>query len=164
MGIGGQRPKGKALRALHGSRQRPWHRSEPTFTVGAEPPKSLTAAELEYWSYYGPRLTRAGVLTEADREVLRLYCEALAQVDEIKSQQAQLDHERVVVSTWTDKVGRTISKVQSHPLDGQRRAWTQLARFYAQELGLTPSARARVATVGPEAAEDPLERFLQRVQ
>jgi P27 family predicted phage terminase small subunit len=164
MGVRGQRPKAKALRALQGSRERPWHRSEPAFTVGAEPPVSLTPAELAYWSYYAPRLTRTGVLTEADRETLRLYCEALAQIDDIKTQQAQLDHKRLLISTWADKAGRTISKIQSNPLDGQRRAWTQLARFYAQELGLSPSARARVATVGSAGAEDPLERFLRRVK
>jgi P27 family predicted phage terminase small subunit len=164
VGIRGQRPKPKALRALQGSRERPHHRPEPAFAVGANPPPSLTDQERTYWDYYAPRLIRTGVLTEADREVLRLFCEALGQVDAIKAQQAELGGERLFVTTATDAKGKTVRRIQSNPLDGQRRAWTQLCRFYAQELGLSPSARARVATVGQEAAEDPLESFLRRVK
>src|SRR5262245_45012945 len=164
MGVGGQRPKPKALRSLQGSRKRPWHHVEPAFTVGADAPLSLTVPERAYWDYYAPRLTRTGVLTEGHRETLALLCRGLVEIDQIKATQSESGHKRLLVSITTTRDGQQVTQVRSNPLDGQLRAWMQVVRFYLQELGLTPAARARVGAAGADTAEDPLERFLRRVR
>lgn len=162
----GRRPKPAALRAITGSRARPHHRREPKAATGIPaPPSHLTAGERELWDYYCPLLASAKVLTLQDRDTLAQFVEARDQVSQIKALQSDADYRRVLVSTVIDGAGNERVRVETNPLDVQRRAWTDKARLCAAELGLSPMSRARVSTVGGEDAEaDPIETLMRAVK
>ena len=164
---GGTRNKlPSALRAVKGTRERPHHKREPKVSAEIpEAPRHLTADEQELWDYYAPLLGGSRVLTLQDRDTLAQYCEARAQVMDIKAQQADPAYRRVLISPMIDSAGNERIRVETNPLDAQRRAWTDKARLCAAELGLSPMSRARVSAVGGEEAEaDPLETALRAVK
>ena len=153
--------KPAARRDVEGSRTRPNQTPDPAFEIGQpEPPVNLTEAEAAYWIYYAPVLAKAHVLTVADRDSLRLYCEALSQLDDIKTQQADPAYRRVVISTVIDGAGNEKVQAATNPLDAQRRQWHQIARLCASELGLSPTSRARVRTRGDQPGSK-VEQFKQ---
>ena len=142
---GDRRSKPEAIRQLHGSKPRPRHAAQPQFGVLDAPdrPTALSASEKAFWAYYAPILAGARVLTAGDVDTLRRYCEALAQIEDIRTQQQAPEYRRVTVN---DK-----GRAETHPLDAQLRNWVGISRLCAADLGLTPAARARVATVGMDA-------------
>ncbi len=164
----GRRPKAAAIRVLHGSRTRPHHRERQEPTLRPEVPASprhLTGDEQELWDYYAPLLGASRVMTAQDRETLVQFCEARAQVVEIKRLQADPAYRRVLVSVVVDGAGNEKPKVETNPLDVQRRSWTDKARLCAEELVMSPMSRARVSTVGSEPREaDTLETMLKALQ
>jgi P27 family predicted phage terminase small subunit len=130
-----------------------------------DPPRHLTVRERELWDYYAPLLGASRVMTAQDRETLVQFCESRAQVMEIKQLQADPAYRRVLISTLVDGAGNEKPKIETNPLDAQRRAWTDKARLCAAELGLSPMSRARVSTVGPDERDaDPLESLLKVVK
>ena len=158
---GARTTKTDRQRQLDGSRKRPWQTPDPTFREGApETPVHLTDDETAYWNYYAPMLAETRVLTLADRDALRLYCEALGQLDDLKQQQADPAYRRVLISTVIDGAGNEKVKADTNPLDAQRRQWHQIARLCAAELGLSPTSRARVSTGGDQAGSA-VEEFRQ---
>lgn len=159
---GPRRNKPAALRALHGSKTRPRHGKEPSFApMSVEAPSTLTEIERAFWSYYQPILSAGNVLTAGDRDTLRRYCEALAEIDDIRAQQRAPEYRRVMVTVTIDSAGNEKVRAETNPLDAQLRNWVQIARLCASDLGLTPASRARVATVGNDATQDasPLARL-----
>jgi len=136
----GRPRKPASLRAIEGSRARPWHQTEPTYPPGTpDPPVSLTAAELVYWQYYVQQLEAIGVLTPADRDALRLLCEAMVVIDDLK--------------TATSRARSARTKAA---LTNRQRQWTQTARLCLSDLGLSPVSRGRV---GKPAGERPEARL-----
>lgn len=128
-------------------------------------PRHLTPDEQELWEYYAPLLEQVRILTPHDRDTLAQFCEARAQVIDIKRQQADPSYRRVLISVMIDGAGNENPKIGTNPLDVQRRAWTDKARLCAAELGLSPMSRARVkATGGDEVEKDPLESLLRAVK
>ena len=104
-------------------------------------------------SDYGALLEAIKVLSRQDRDTLAQFCEARAQVQDIKRLQADPDYRRVVVSIIVDSAGNEKVKGETHPLDAQRRQWTQIARLCASELGLSPTSRARAQVAGQDDSE-----------
>lgn len=155
--------KPAALRAVQGSRKRPHHHTEPRVEP-REPvaPEHLTTTEAALWSYYAPRLAAVKVLSELDRDTLTQFVEARAQIEDIKGLQADPDYRRVIVCTVIDGAGNEKPKAETNPLDAQRRAWTQIARLCASELGLSPVSRARTAVPGGDEERDEFDEFLKR--
>jgi phage terminase small subunit len=147
---GPRRNKPEPLRTLHGSRKRPRHRpSVPLLPVGTlDPPAGLTPMELGLWAYYVPLLAGVRVLTDVDRDCLANHVIGLAQVREIRALQQAPSYRRLAAK-------------RTHPLDAQLRAWLQLTRLSAAELGLSPVSRARVASAGPAQEIDELEAFIK---
>jgi P27 family predicted phage terminase small subunit len=147
--------KPAALRAIQGSRTRPRHKREPKARpVELEAPRHLTELERTLWEYYAPRLAGVKVTTELDRETLTQFVEARAQVEDIKAQQADPDYRRVIISVVIDGAGNEKPKADTNPLDVQRRAWTQIARLCAAEIGLSPVSRARTSAPSEDSGDE----------
>lgn len=75
--MAGRPPKPTALKLLHGNPgKRKLNDKEPKPPVGAEPPAYLKADPvlLAEWKLEAPRLTRLGLLTEIDGDVLARIC------------------------------------------------------------------------------------------
>jgi hypothetical protein len=145
---GARRNKPAALRSLHGSRERPRHSHEPSFDpLDPAVPAGLSESEAKDWAYYARVLGAGRVVTAGDRDTLRCYVRALAEIRDIETQRAP-DYRR------------------------ELRHWIQIARLCAADLGLTPASRARVATMGiddhshssPLAALQAQARQIRRVK
>ena len=151
---GPRRTKSEAQRLQDGSRKRPHQHPQAQIQAACERPK-LSAPQRRYWDYYAPLLEQARMLSAGDREALRLYCIALAQVDDIEQQQAATEYRRVMLTVTVDGAGNEKIKAETNPLDAQLRMWIEIARHHAAELGLSPASRTRVAPVGKPDTEKP---------
>lgn len=156
----GRPRKPAALRALHGSRSRPYHGEEPQIPdPGADdsaevpddsepipPPTGLTPAEREYWTQFAPLLRGAKVLTPADVETLADYCRACVAVDERGEK---------LRTAWAEK---DLDQKLVRLLDGSLRGWVERKTKLAGELGLTAVSRTRVAWSGHSQRIDPVKK------
>lgn len=149
MGLRGPKPKPSALRALEGNPGRR-NRSEPRPTPAAPPrPAWLCPVGAAKWDQLVPELSRLGLLTLVDGDVLAAYCQTWADylwaVEELK------------------RTGRTYKAVSGymgpHPAVAiQRDARASLIKLGAS-FGMDPASRARFSVAPPEES-DPLGDFL----
>lgn len=128
------------------------------------PPEWLDGPALAKWAPTVQLLTDMRVLTVADLDAVACYCEAYGKVVEARA--------IVAVEGMIVRESRTISKdgkeitveegPKKHPAVNIEREWITVMRLIGAELGLTPSARARL-TVPPNADADPLEKYLDGI-
>lgn len=97
-----------------------------------------------------------GVLTLADGAQLAAYCQIWARWRIAEEYLNQKDGQ--VVSIY-DAEGHCLYSKES-PYVSIARNLLQLLNRYAQEFGLTPSARTRIQVAKPSTADAEFERFL----
>ena len=85
------------------------------------------------------------LLDNADVEMLGIYCDAVAKYREASERLTRVDKDGLIVGTDDD-----IKACQS---------WARLVASYAEKLGLTPTARARLAK--RKAEKGPLDEMEQ---
>jgi len=106
-----------------------------------EMPEWLAPDAREEWARMGPGLVRIGVLTPADGQVYASYCTAVATVATAERQLRELERQNgplaALIQTTHGQIVRSIFSTISR--DAQKDALR-----YAQELGMTPSARCRL--------------------
>lgn len=133
MGTRGPQPKPTRLRLLAGE-------TRPSVINYAEPipgggpltaPEDLRSEARIVWDRVVDSLGQTGVLTAADRDILRLYCEAYVRYVEAES---------MLAKTGPLLKGRGGEYVKS-PLHQIVRDNADSVKKYARELGLTPAAR-----------------------
>ena len=127
----GRPPTPTALKVLTGTaahNPQRVNRDEPKPALGAVPPPWLPKRghARAAWERLEPVLSRMRVLTEADAEALALGCVALAEY-----------------------LGSRRDRTAWRKGDA---AWKRYAAVL-REFGMTPSARAKVSTAAPEAAD-----------
>jgi P27 family predicted phage terminase small subunit len=93
-----------------------------------------------------------GVITAADHDALRCYCEAVARYEQAA---------RLLVSSGPLVRGARSGELVKNPLHQIVRDNADLIRLYARELGLTPSARSGL-TGRAEDVADALDAFAAR--
>lgn len=96
---------------------------------------------------FGP----AGVLTAADADVLRVFCDVVVRYEKAAR---MLDESSPLLSR------RNATELVKNPLVQVVRDNANLLRTLARELGLTPSSRSGVSGT-PTSGDDPLEHFLR---
>ena len=139
----GRKPTPTALHVLRGNpgkRRRNPREPRPPALEALEAPAWLDPAAREEWQRLAPLLGQLGVVTATDADVLAAYCEAW-----VTWKQATLKLRQGGLIVTTGKGDRVVSpyvKIAHH-------AMALCARLLV-ELGMTPSARARVQ-VRPEA-------------
>ena len=133
MGTRGPAPKPTRLKILSGeTRPSVINYAEPIPAGGPlSPPIDLRPESREVWERVIAALGSTGVLTSADKDVLRLYCDALARY---------LEAESMLSKTGPLIKGRAGEFVKN-PLHQIVRDNADAVKKYARELGLTPAAR-----------------------
>jgi P27 family predicted phage terminase small subunit len=156
MGKRGPIPKSDEQRILEGNpSKRPLRgktpkppRNVPTCPTWLSPP-----AKRE-WKRVTPELARLGILSRLDRNILAGYCSSCAlwqQAQEVLSKQGT-----VYVSTK--------GKLETRPEVEIAKTVGEMMQGFAEELGLTPTSRARM-NLTPENKElDPIEEILREVE
>jgi P27 family predicted phage terminase small subunit len=145
MGARGRAPKPTALRLLHGDRADRINQHEPVPV--AEPPEcpeQASAEVLEIWDYTVEHLEAMGLAKACDRDALYCYCEAVVNHRKASAALAQS----------TILVEGVLGGLVRNPALAVQRDSARLVRYFAQEFGLTPSARSRVEARGAEGSED----------
>ena len=156
MRSGGRKPVPTVLKKARGNpgkRSLPKNEPQPKI-VCPSPPKGLDDIAKAEWKRAAKILHDVRVLTDADLAVFRGYCVSYARMIEaealVTEEGVTIEEARGGVSpyTITKEIPAFAAEVKA------RKQMTDLAR----ELGLSPSSRARVATI-PETEIDPFAEF-----
>lgn len=135
MGRRGPARRPTALRLIEGARPDKVNQDEPQpLPVSPEAPDELSADVRAVWDYTLGQLEHMGIAFAADRDALVAYCEAV-----VVHRRASKD---LIGASFT-VLGAQGSQVKNPLLQIQRDA-AAVIRAFAQEFGLTPSARASV--------------------
>lgn len=149
MGRRGPAPRPTALKLLHGERnQDRINRDEPLpRPTLPEPPEGMAADAREVWDETLAELEAMSLAFSADGPALRCYCEAVV----IHRKASHLLSKSAVLVK-----GLHGNLVRNPALQIQRDA-AQTIRAFAQEFGLTPSARSsiRAGEAGGGGEENP---------
>lgn len=133
---------------LRGTFRRDRH-GDPATEIQFEPlaalppcPSYLDAIGAAEWARVGPELVAAGVLCEADVTAFALYCVNVARVAACEA----------VISAGGLTLKTPQGFEQARPEIAISRQCGAEVRKFAQEFGLTPSARTRVRVLAPAPA------------
>ena len=140
MGKRGPAPKPRALKLLQGTFRPDRDAGMPDpapITATPKPPANLTTIAKREWRRVCGQLIELGVLTELDLAALEGYCSAYGRA--------------VEADRGLKKHGLTMLSPQGYIARPEvaisRTAWAEARRF-AQEFGITPASRTRVAPAG----------------
>lgn len=154
MGQRGPAPKPTAIKQLQGNPgKRPLNANEPRPPSSDRPPavpRWLSEEAKKEWRRHAGPLWKADLLTDADHDVLALYCETFATW--LKAE-AVVRKEGMVVRTSFGNL------VQNPYLSIANRAKKD-AMLLMRELGMTPAARSRIGIVGGGDEEPSLAELL----
>jgi P27 family predicted phage terminase small subunit len=145
MGLRGPIPKPSVIEIAEGyPGKRKLDPREPKPTVG-EPdmPKHLTAAGRRHWRRLVDMLIQTRVLTVQDGDALGMLAQHMADYDEI-----QKEFYKGKTGGWLVKDESKRTRIS--PLVRIRNEINDKIHIGLREFGMTPSARTRVQTVGPE--------------
>ena len=152
----GRKPKPTALKVIGGNPgKRPIRGTEPTPPASLPTcPAHLSAPAKAEWKRLAKSLHKIGILTQVDRAALAAYCQAYGRWVEAERRLAETP---VLLKT-------PAGYVQASPWLTIANKQLELMAKFMGELGLTPSARTRLAVdvpTGPKPWEDdPAAEFL----
>ena len=131
------------------------------------PPPTLTEKELEVWNWLVKifRGTVNCMVSDADIQLMELYCRAKVATDEADAELKKDNRAYILVdSGMTDKDGQPKMQVKSNPNLKKRHDNALLCLKFFSELGLSPLARARAGVKGCNAKkeQDIFEELLSR--
>ena len=106
---------------------------EPQPTGELRMPRDLDPAAKVVWRRVTTAMRASGVLTAADRDILRIYCETVVRYERASAM--------LLKSTPLLSVSRRRGEVVRNPLNAVVRDLADLCVRLARELGLSPSAR-----------------------
>ena len=122
-----------------------------------EPPKTLNEKELEVWNWLANvfRNTINCMVSDADVQLMELYCRAKVATDEADAELKKDNRAYILVDTgMVDKNGQPKYQLKANPNIKKRHDNALLCLKYFNELGLSPLARARAGVKGANAKSD----------
>ena len=137
MGTPGRVPKPSALKILEGNPgKRPLNNREPKPARKAPPcPKWLEPEAKKEWRRLASKLEQLGILTEADMSVFASYCQAYARW---KAAEEIISSHGFVSKTPS-------GYLQTIPHVSVAKEYARIMNRCAEQLGLTPASRSRLA-------------------
>jgi P27 family predicted phage terminase small subunit len=131
------------------------------------PPPTLTKKELEVWNWLVKifRGTVNCMVSDADVQLMELYCRAKVATDEADAELKKDNRAYVLVdSGMTDKDGQPKMQVKANPNLKKRHDNALLCLKFFDQLGLSPLARARAGVKGANSRQEknPFEELLNR--
>ena len=130
------------------------------------PPEYLTEKELEVWNWLVKifRGTYNCMVSDADRDLMVLYCRAKVSTDEADAELKKDSRPYILVPLGVDKDGKPKTTAKPNPNLKKRHDNALLCLKYFNELGLSPLARARAGVKGANAKteENVFLQFMNR--
>lgn len=142
----------KVIRGNPGKRALPKNEPKPTPGI-PDPPPGFSKAFEDEWRRTCADLADMGLLAKADRGAIVGYCESMAEF--IEMYKLVEEEGRVIVSL------KTMSRYMNPSVGIKNAAMDRVLKF-AQQLGLTPSARTRIKTNEKPEQKDDLENFASK--
>lgn len=129
-------------------------------------PKSLTAAEKKVWKFLVQvfRETVNCRVSDADVDMMVLYCRAKVATDEADAALKEDPRAYLVYECGEDKDGNPKYVLKANPNIKKRNDNAALCIRLADQLGLSPQARARAGLKAANAKrkDDPFRKMMQR--
>lgn len=129
-------------------------------------PKSLTAAEKKVWKFLVQvfRETVNCRVSDADVDMMVLYCRAKVATDEADAALKEDPRAYLVYACGEDKDGNPKYVLKANPNIKKRNDNAALCIRLADQLGLSPQARARAGLKAANAKrkDDPFRKMMQR--
>lgn len=129
-------------------------------------PKSLTAAEKKVWKFLVQvfRETVNCRVSDADVDMMVLYCRAKVATDEADAALKEDPRAYLVYECGEDKDGNPKYVLKANPNIRKRNDNAALCIRLADQLGLSPQARARAGLKAANAKrkDDPFRKMMQR--
>jgi P27 family predicted phage terminase small subunit len=149
MGVAGQRPTLSIVKEVTGKKGKGVNTEEPKFDVVIPKcPMKLDAIGKKEWDEVSLLLFNAGVLTEADKRALAIYCRIWSQV--------------VLLSGQLNTAADYIDDGDINPLAMRLEKLMSEHRAYSALLGLDPLSRTRIKASPPQQPKkDGKERFFK---
>ena len=121
-----------------------------------EPPESLTPKELEVWNWLVKvfRGTYNCMVSDADRDLMVMYCRAKVATDEADAELKRDPKPYVLVALGVDKDGKPKTTAKANPNLKKRHDNALLCLKFSDQLGLSPLARARAGIKGANAKQE----------
>ena len=118
------------------------------------PPEYLTDKELEVWNWLVKifRGTYNCMVSDADRDLMVLYCRAKVSTDEADAELKKDNRPYILFSTGMfDSEGQEKMQLKANPNIKKRHDNALLCLKFFDQLGLSPLARARAGVKGANA-------------
>jgi P27 family predicted phage terminase small subunit len=153
--VKGRPPTPVALHRAQGTYRADRHGGTPEPKAAVpKAPAWLDKEAKKVWRYFSARLAAVKVLTELDREALAIYCTSAARL--AKAEKA--------IATTGEVIKSPAGFAQPNPWIGIAQKCQEMMLRYGQELGLSPSARARLR-ISPETTDnDPMAELLGKMR
>mgnify|MGYP003412473874 CR=1 FL=1 len=130
------------------------------------PPPTLNEKELEVWNWLVKifRGTVNCMVSDADVQLMELYCRAKVATDEADAELKKDNRAYVLAPHGVDKEGKPKTTAKANPNIKKRHDNALLCLKYFNELGLSPLARARAGVKGANAKkeENVFLKFMER--
>ena len=167
--MAGRLPSIAPDKKLHRSNEEPRERNEETPIYQRQEfktPKSLTAAEKKVWKFLVQvfRETVNCRVSDADVDMMVLYCRAKVATDEADAALKEDPRAYLVYECGEDKDGNPKYVLKANPNIRKRNDNAALCIRLADQLGLSPQARARAGLKAANAKrkDDPFRKMMQR--
>ena len=120
------------------------------------PPQTLSAEELEVWNWLVKvfRGTVNCMVSDADVQLMELYCRAKVACDEADAELKKDNRAYILVALGVDKDGNPKTTAKPNPNIKKRHDNALLCLKYFDQLGLSPLARARVGIKGANSKNE----------
>lgn len=165
----GRTPKISAGKELHRSNRELQERNEATpiyLSQEFKAPKGLTREERKVWKFL-EQIFRETVncrVSDADVDMMVLYCRAKVATDEADAALKKDSRAYLVYECGTDKDGNPKYVLKANPNIKKRNDNAALCIRLADQLGLSPQARAKAGLQAANAKrrDDPFRRMMIR--
>lgn len=119
-------------------------------------PDYLTEKELDVWNWLVKifRGTYNCMVSDADRDLMVLYCRAKVATDEADAELKKDNRAYVLVPLGVDKDGKPKTTAKPNPNIKKRHDNALLCLKFFDQLGLSPLARARAGVKGAKSKEE----------
>lgn len=150
MGAGGRAPKPTPLKLLAGTQKSRINTDEPKPDADVPECPSKQRDVRAIWDYTIAQLQVMGIVTMVDRDALHAYCEAVVAFREACD----------IIQREGPIIEGSHGGLVRHPACAMKKENAMLMKSYAQQFGLTPSARTSIRVGDAKPKEQGAARLL----
>lgn len=137
---------------------------EPPIVINGDPPGHLDAYGVEMWNRLHPKLVKYIGLSELDLPKLEMYCESYSRYRHAKAALYETKDGATVFATTYTTWGRNGKQHKTRPEYHQMLEEARLMHSLGAEMGLSPSARARLKGLAQGDMFDEFDELQRRYQ